>query len=136
MDHLKSSSADNTLRALKAAQGLLHAGFTTVRSAGEADIYYPAIAVAKSIQRKEFYGPRIVGAGHYISVTGGGGDINFIAPENCLCCNADGIIANGANEMIAAVRKEIKYGSDWIKILATGAFMSSSTNAKDSPENT
>ena len=38
--------------------------------------------------------------------------------------------------MIAAVRKEIKYGSDWIKVLASGAFMSASTNAQDSPENT
>jgi imidazolonepropionase-like amidohydrolase len=34
------------------------------------------------------------------------------------------------------VRNEIKYGSDWIKILATGAFMTSSTGPKDSPENT
>lgn len=136
IDHLMMSSADKSLRALKAAQGLLQAGFTTLRSAGEADLFYPTIAVAKSIERKEFIGPRIVGAGHYISVTGGGGDINQLSADNGSCCCADGIIANGVDEMIAAVRREIKYGSDWIKILATGAFMSASTNAKDSPENT
>ncbi len=136
LDHLRLSSAAKGLRALKAAQGLLQAGFTTVRSAGDADKYYPSFAVAKSIEKGEFVGPRIVGAGHYISVTGGGGDINFFSADNCPCCVADGVIADGKEQMIAAVRKEIKYGSDWIKILATGAFMSASTGAKDSPENT
>lgn len=136
LDHLKLSSAGKALRALRAAQGLLHAGFTTIRSAGDADTYFPSFAVAKSIEKGEFDGPRIVGAGHYISVTGGGGDINFFSPDNCPCCNADGVIADGKEQMIQAVRKEIKYGADWIKILATGAFMSASTGAKDSPENT
>eukprot|EP01032_Pedospumella_encystans_P008439 gene8439-10018_t len=136
LDHLRLSSAAKGLRALKAAQGLLQAGFTTVRSAGDADKYYPSFAVAKSIEKGEFVGPRIVGAGHYISVTGGGGDINFFSADNCPCCVADGVIADGKEQMILAVRKEIKYGSDWIKIKATGAFMSASTGAKDSPENT
>jgi imidazolonepropionase-like amidohydrolase len=67
---------------------------------------------------------------------GGGGDLNFLAAENCHCCCADGIIANGVEEMILAVRNEIKNGSDWIKVLATGAFMSAATGPKDSPENT
>lgn len=136
LDHLRLSSASKGLRALKAAQGLLQAGFTTLRSAGDADAFYPSFAVAKSIEKGEFVGPRIVGAGHYISVTGGGGDINFLSADNCPCCTADGVIADGKEQMVAAVRKEIKYGSDWIKILATGAFMSASTGAKDSPENT
>jgi len=120
MDHLFVSSAEKSLRALKAAQGLLQAGFTTLRSAGDADMYFPSFAVAKSINRGDFIGPSIVGAGHYISVTGGGGDINFLAAETCRCCCADGVIADGKDQMIAAVRKEIKYGSDWIKVLATG----------------
>jgi imidazolonepropionase-like amidohydrolase len=136
LDHLRHSSAEKALRALKAAQGLLQAGFTTIRSAGDADLYFPSFAVAKSIESGEFEGPRIVGAGHYISVTGGGGDINFLAPDSCPCGLSDGVIADGYDEMVKAVRKEIKHGSDWIKILATGAFMSASTGAKDSPENT
>lgn len=35
---------------------------------------------------------------------------------------ADGLIADGPEEIRKAVRKEIKYGSDWIKLLVTGAF--------------
>jgi hypothetical protein len=136
IDHLRLSSADKSLRCLRAAQGLLHAGFTTIRSAGDADAYFPSFAVAKSAAKGEFLGPTICGAGHYISVTGGGGDINFLSPDNCSCCQVDGVIADGRDAMVAAVRKEIKYGSDWIKVLATGAFMTSSTHAKDSPENT
>jgi imidazolonepropionase-like amidohydrolase len=120
LDFMKSSSADKTLRALKSAQGLLQAGFTTLRSAGDSDTYFPSFAVARSINNGDFIGPTIVGAGHYISVTGGGGDINFMSPDNCRCCGADGVIADGSEQMIAAVRKEIKYGSDWIKVLATG----------------
>lgn len=136
IDHLKLSSAEKALRALKCAQGLLQAGFTTLRSAGDADAGFPSFAVAKSIHNGDFVGPRIVGAGHYISTTGGGGDINFLSSDACHCVVSDGVIADGKDEMIKAVRNEIKYGSDWIKVLVTGAFMTSSTNAKDSPENT
>lgn len=119
IDHLRLSSADKALRALKAAQGLLLAGFTTVRSAGDADAFYPSFAAARSINRGtvvyeilthtcqieyipigDFEGSRIVGAGHYISVTGGGGDMNFMSPDNfgsCSCYSrgSDGIIADG-----------------------------------------
>lgn len=138
VDHLRLSSAAKALRALKAAQGLLLAGFTTIRTAGDADTFFPTLSVAKSIEAGEFVGPRIVGAGHYISVTGGGGDINFLAADHfsCGCFPADGVVANGKEEMIKAVRNEVKYGSDWIKLLVTGAFMSASTNPSDSPENT
>ena len=70
IDHLIQSSGDKTLRALVAAQGLLRAGFTTVRSAGEADAGFPHFAVRRALEAGTFAGPTIVGAGHYISVTG------------------------------------------------------------------
>ena len=69
-DYLRRSTADKALRGLKIAQGLMHAGFTTLRSAGDADQFYPTFAIARSIKSGDFEGPRIVGAGHYISVTG------------------------------------------------------------------
>ena len=65
----------------------------------------------------------------YISTTGGGGDINYMSPEQKPL--PDGLIADGPQEIIKAIRKEIKYGSDWIKIMVTGAFMS----VGDNPEN-
>ncbi len=43
----------------------------------------------------------------------------------------DGLVVDGVEEMRKAVRNEIKYGSDWIKLLVTGAFMT----AGDNPQN-
>jgi imidazolonepropionase-like amidohydrolase len=77
----------------------------------------------------------MTGAAHYISITGGGGDINFLSPEQHVI--ADGLVVDGVDAMRKAVREEIKYGSDWIKILVTGAFASAGDNPKDvhfSPE--
>lgn len=49
-----------------------------------------------------------------MSSTGGGGDINFIANDNC--CVPDGRVVDGTTEIIKAVREEIKFGSSWIKV--------------------
>jgi imidazolonepropionase-like amidohydrolase len=126
-EHLEESQAGKILRALRQSQKLLHAGWTTIRTAGEIDRGYGVFDLQRAIDRGEFMGPRIVGAGHYMSVSGGGGDINFLSPESPV--QADGIIVNGPEEIRRAVREEIKYGADWIKLLVSGAFMS----AGDSP---
>jgi len=129
VNHLKGSSASKALWGLKTVQNWLNEGWTNLRIAGDADVHYAHFAIRDAINDGHFTGPRIFGAGHYISVTGGGGDINFTAPEQHII--ADGLIADGPGELLKAVRKEIKYGSDWIKLLVTGAFMS----AGDNPQN-
>ena len=129
VDHLRRSSAYKALRGLRAVQDNLQAGWTTLRVAGDADVFYAHLDVRRAIEDGLFVGPRITGAGHYLSVTGGGGDINFLAPEHRVA--ADGLIVDGADEVIAAVREEVKHGSDWIKLLVTGAFMSAGDNPQD-----
>ncbi|MCJ7468507.1 MAG: amidohydrolase family protein [Maribacter sp.] len=128
-NHLKGSSAFNALRGLKTVQNWLAEGWTTIRIAGDADTQYAHLEIRDAINKGIFDGPRIFGAGHYLSVTGGGGDINFFSPEQKII--ADGLIVDGPDEIRKAVRNEIKYGSDWIKILVTGAFMS----VGDNPQN-
>lgn len=128
-NHLKGTSASKALRGLKTVQNWLNEGWTTIRVAGDADVYFAQFAIRDAINEGFFVGPRIFGAGHYLSVTGGGGDINYISLEQKII--ADGLIVDGTDEMIKAVRKEIKNGSDWIKLLVTGAFMS----ASDNPQN-
>jgi len=133
--HLRSSSAYKALMALKNVQDLLQAGWTALRVAGDQDVAYANMDLRKAIDGGLFTGPHIYGAAHYISVSGGGGDINFISPEQPVI--ADGLIANGPDEMRKAVRNEIKYGSNWIKILETGAFMTTGDNPQNvhfSPE--
>ena len=129
VNHLRASSAQKALDGLKRVQDLLNAGWTTLRIAGDADVGYAHLEIRDAINRGVFIGPRIYGAGHYISVTGGGGDINFLSPEQPVI--ADGLVADGPDEMRKAVREEIKNGSDWIKILVTGAFMTVGDNPQD-----
>lgn len=129
VDFLKGSSASKALMGLKNVQDLLAAGWTTLRIAGDGDVGYANMEIRNAINKGMFIGPHIYGAAHYISVTGGGGDINFLSYEQKII--ADGLIADGPDEIRKAVRNEIKYGSDWIKLLVTGAFMT----AGDNPNN-
>ncbi len=129
VDFLKGSSASKALMGLKNVQDLLAAGWTTLRVAGDGDVGYANMEIRNAINKGIFVGPHMYGAAHYISVTGGGGDINFLSYEQKII--ADGLIADGPDEIRKAVRNEIKYGSDWIKLLVTGAFMT----AGDNPNN-
>lgn len=132
LDLLRKTREDRALLALWAARKLLQEGFTTLRSAGDADSAGVAsFAVQRAAERGLFLSPRIVGAPHYISITGGGGDLSF---QGCPHLPVrDGLVADGVEGMQLAVRQELKMGADWIKILVTGAFMASSPG--DSPEN-
>lgn len=127
--HLQASSAFKALIGLKTLQRLLESGWTSIRVMGDGDIYYANQDIRKVIDRGMFLGPRLTGAAHYISITGGGGDINYLSPEQAVI--ADGLIADGPHEIRKAIRQEIKFGSDWIKVMVTGAFMS----VGDNPEN-
>jgi imidazolonepropionase-like amidohydrolase len=125
-DHIKMSSAYKALKGLRAVQDNLEAGWTTIRIAGDTDVYYAHLEVRRAIDEGLFVGPRLTAAGHYISVTGGGGDMNFVAPEQQII--ADGLVVDGPDEIRKAIRNEIKYGSDWIKLMVTGAFMTTGDN--------
>lgn len=128
-NHLKGSSAAKALHGLKTVQDWLAEGWTTIRIAGDADVYYAHLEIRDAINNGLFDGPRIYGAGHYLSITGGGGDINFLSPEQKII--ADGLIVDGVDEIRKAIREEIKNGSDWIKLLVTGAFMSAGDNPRN-----
>ncbi len=133
--HLASSSAYKALMGLAGLQRLLLAGWTSVRVVGDADVYYANQDLRRVIDSGVFIGPRITGAAHYISITGGGGDVNYLSPEQHVI--ADGLVVDGPEEIRKAIRQEVKYGSDWIKLLVTGAFSSVGDNPRNvafSPE--
>ena len=127
--HLSASSAYKALLGLAALQNMLQHGWTTVRVMGDADVHFANQDIARAAQEGVFDTPRITGAGHYLSITGGGGDINYLSPEQGAI--SDGYIVDGPVAIRRAIRREIKYGSDWIKILVTGAFHS----VGDDPKN-
>ncbi len=129
IQHLEKSSAQKALEGLKRSQDFMRCGWTTLRIAGDADVGYAHLEIRDAINKGLFVGPRIYGAGHWISATGGGGDVNFMSYEQHL--SVDGLVVDGPEEMRKAVRNEIKYGSDWIKLLVSGAYATAGDNPKN-----
>jgi imidazolonepropionase-like amidohydrolase len=125
-DYLNRSSARKTLDGLRAAQLLLKLGFTTLRNPGDMDAFYGAVELRNAFARGEFVGPRLLVAPHFLTPTGGHADLNEISPD--IASIARGKIVNGADAMRAAIREEIKYGADWIKLFATGGVLSAATD--------
>jgi len=105
------------------ARVTLEAGFTTVRNVGANG--YSDIALRDSIKAGEVIGPRIVASGPALSITGGHGDENFLAPQ--FNFSSDGV-ADGVDGVTAKVRENIKYGADVIKFMATGGVLSEGDN--------
>ncbi|MGH8316256.1 MAG: metal-dependent hydrolase family protein, partial [Steroidobacterales bacterium] len=114
------------LDALRHAQIMLRAGFTTLRDPGEFDRYYATVAVRNAIASGKFVGPRLFVAPHLLGPTGGHGDFNALAPD--LQIEAPTRTADGVDEIRRAVREEIKRGADWIKLALTGGVMSAGDN--------
>jgi imidazolonepropionase-like amidohydrolase len=119
---LTRASADRALDSLYASQKMLTAGFTTLRDPGAFDLHYATVAVKRSIESGEFLGPRLFVAPHALSPTGGHGDLNNMQPE--FGVSIPGRVVDGADEIRRAIREEIKYGGDWIKLMVTGGVMS------------
>jgi imidazolonepropionase-like amidohydrolase len=104
------------------ARDTLMAGFTSVRNVG-ADGPYSDMALRKAINEGWTPGPRMETAGHAIGITGGHCDENGYKPGLLQLGPMQGV-ANGAEEVRAAVRYQIKYGADVIKTCATGGVLS------------
>lgn len=130
VSELDRSSADRALDGLHAAQKMLHAGFTTLRNPGDFDTHYAMVSVKRSIAAGEHPGPRIFVAPHALGPTGGHGDLNTLAPDAAI--QTPTRIVNGVDEIRAMIREQVKYGADWIKVMATGGVMS----AGDDPTHT
>jgi imidazolonepropionase-like amidohydrolase len=130
---LSSSVTDDPalrmLRAVGNARRTLRAGFTTVRNLGlfvKTGGYLLDVALGKAIDQGWIDGPRIVPAGHAITPLGGHLDptmFSAFAPDVLHLTLEEGI-ANGVDEVRKAVRYQIKYGAQVIKICVSGGVMS------------
>ena len=118
---LRMSSAQATLWGVRNLRIWLDKGFTTLRDACESDRYYGQIALRNSIQQGLIQGPRMIAAGQCLSLTGGHGDSDQLAVDEELPRRPN--IADTIDEVATAARRDIKYGADWIKLMATGGVM-------------
>jgi imidazolonepropionase-like amidohydrolase len=76
-----------------------------------------------AVERGDIIGPRIIPAGHALGITGGHCDITGFAPGILEGDPRTGV-ANGVDEMVAAVRHQLKYGAKVIKVCATAGVLS------------
>ena len=110
-----------TVVTAKNARVTLKAGFTTVRDAG--DNIRAITAVRQGIANGWLEGPRILAAGSPLSTIGGHGDVHGFRPEVMQILGGTNT-CTGADQCAALVRTNVRDGSDWIKILATGGVLS------------
>ena len=109
----------------KNARLTLLAGFTTVQNLGARE--FADIAMRDAINNGLIPGPRVFTAGKSLAITGGHCDRGGYRPDlGEEPTWREGII-NGADEARAAVRYQIKYGADVIKVCATAGVMSAGT---------
>jgi imidazolonepropionase-like amidohydrolase len=86
------------------------------------------VALRDAINDGTVIGPRMAVAGAYITVTTGGGELGGIAPDVTLPADFRMGVANSADEVRQKVRILIHGGADLIKVIATGAVLTSGTN--------
>jgi imidazolonepropionase-like amidohydrolase len=126
---VQDDPAVKTLRGVANARRTLRSGFTTVRNLGlfvQTGGLLLDVALKKAIDYGWIDGPRIVPAGHAITPTGGHLDptmFQAFAPHVLPLTVEEGI-ANGVSEVRKAVRYQIKYGAELIKVCASGGVMS------------
>jgi imidazolonepropionase-like amidohydrolase len=123
------SGAQEAMTGVKNARDTLRAGFTTVRDIGTFRAFVD-VALRDAIEAGWVEGPRMMCAGAYVTCPGGGGDLTGLAPD------VDAVVprelrfgvTSGVDQMRANVRQILRFGADFIKVLATGAVLTAGTN--------
>ncbi len=120
---LRRTVAETAIRAASFAQKTLLAGFTTVRDVGATN--YIDVGLRNSINSGTTFGPRMLVASYALGARGGHCDSTgypymLFGTETG---PAQGI-ASGPDQFRDAVRYQIKYGADVIKVCATGGVLS------------
>lgn len=123
----QTSEEMKTLAVLHCAQKALSHGFTSVRHMGNINgVGYGVVDVRNAINQGLFPGARIICAPLSLCTAGSHGDAsqsyagNFRAAS--LLQNMKPSCGCGSDFFVNAVREQVKYGADFIKIMATGGF--------------
>ncbi|MFZ7103271.1 MAG: amidohydrolase family protein [Peptococcaceae bacterium] len=113
-----------TLSHLHTAQRCLERGFTTIRTFNINVKGFGLIDVKRMINAGYFPGARMVVSGHMLGSTGSHGDMtqNLSGNPDLADAATGAGIGNGVEFFREAVRREVKYGSDCIKIMLSGGF--------------
>jgi imidazolonepropionase-like amidohydrolase len=115
---------EQALHAAHNARVTLEAGVTTVREVGAAD--FIDVGLRNAINDGLVEGPRMLVAAHAIGSTGGHCDSSPFPPDRVKPAGPREGVCNGPEECRLAVREQMKFGADLIKICASGGVLSES----------
>ena len=121
------SEEAKTLAIARCAEKALCRGFTTVRHVGGITSNgYGVLDVKRAIEQGYFPGSRIVAAPMFLCSAGSHGDLSQGFARNPLLSQKLQqerlTLGAGKDYFVNAVREQVKYGSDFLKIMATGGF--------------
>ncbi len=126
---LTRTGAQEGMVGVRNARDTLRAGFTSVRDVGNYRAFVD-VALRDAIDAGWTPGPRMMCAGAFIGCRGGGGDISGLAPDAAEHVPAElrvGVV-DTVEGVTSAVRRILYGGADLIKLIATGAVMSDSSD--------
>lgn len=124
---MRETVAHEAIYAVAHAKITLEKGFTSVRNIGAGN--YHDAALRDMVDRGIVPGPRIQAATWGVGATGGHADINGWNPD--IPTPGYAMIADGADELRRAVRYQVKYGADVIKVTASGGVLSHGDSIDD-----
>lgn len=103
------------VRSVYEAQKILKRGFTTVR-----DVSWNGLYLKRLFREGGIPGPKVVACGPGLTRTGGHADLHQFPAEFVQDHGVFGILADGRDEIVKAVRFVLREGADAVKIFASG----------------
>jgi len=130
---LKEYPAHRVARAVRALKIALEHGFTTIRDIETEGAGYDDVALRDAVAEGVIPGPRMKVVGPALSTTGSYPILHF-RPDWKFPTGVQ--ICDGADGCRRAVREQLSYGTDWVKIYAnTGGLKLTADGWIDSPPN-
>ena len=128
-DMFRKTPIDAAVVAHLYAKRTLDAGFTMIRDLGGSSLI--DVSLRNAINAGTIPGPRMLVATFALSATGGHGDpTTGFSPDLEFKSNKDYTgVADGPEEIRKRVRNNVKFGADWIKVLATAGVLSEEGSA-------
>lgn len=115
---LTKSQAFRAIEGVAAARKNLEAGFTTMRDLDSEGAGFADVALRDAINKGIVPGPRLFVATYALTITAGHMNLTGMNPDIVLPDPAS--LTDSRDAMIAEIRRQVKYGADWIKLYATG----------------
>ena len=112
------SQAFRTVQGVAAAKRDLEAGFTTMRDLDSEGAGFADVAIRDGINRGIIPGPRLLVSTYALTITGGHMNNAGLNPD--IQIPEPATLTDSRDSMISEIRREVKYGADWIKLYATG----------------